>query len=72
MADKVILNEFDILIRDAKYKRFLLNFLHINHISSDISVVAHSLAKYALCIMDFQAWVEQCPSFVLDVVLLEA
>ena len=61
-VDKVILTEFNILIRDAKYKCCLLSFFHIDHISSEINVVAHSLAKYHLCIMDFQAWMEQCPS----------
>ena len=82
-VDSQSLESFGLLIHDVKCFASLfhcIRFSHVrregllySHIKRNDNGVAHSLAKNALCISDFQVWMEDIPSHIgsnlqLDVV----
>ena len=80
-ANSQSLESFGLLSRDVK--RFASLFHHIrfshvcregllySHIKRNNNAVAHSLAKNALCIPDFQVWMEDVPSHIGSILQLD-
>ena len=60
-----------LLIEDVKV--FANNFVRLlySHIKRNGNRVAHSLAKNALCIPDFQVWMEDVPSHIVSILQLD-
>ena len=60
-----------LLIEDVKM--FSNNFVKLlySHIKRNDNRVAHSLAKNALCILDFQVWMEDVPSHIVSILQLD-
>ena len=60
-----------LLIEDVKV--FANNFVRLlySHIKRNGNRVAHSLAKNALCILDFQVWMEDVPSYFVSILQLD-
>ena len=80
-ADSQSLESFGLLSRDVKCFASLfhcIRFLHVcregllySHIMRNDNGVAHSLAKNALCIPDFQVWMEDAPSHIGSILQLD-
>ena len=60
-----------LLLEDVKM--FANNFVRLlySHIKRNDNGVAHSLAKNALCILDFQVWMEDVPSHIVSILQLD-
>ena len=65
------LSPMSLLIEDVKV--FANNFVKLlySHIKRNGNRVAHSLAKNALCILDFQVWMEDVPSYFVSILQLD-
>ena len=80
-ADSQSLESFGLLSRDVKCFASLfhcIRFSHVrregllySHIKRNDNGVAHSLAKNALCIPDFQVWMEDVPSHIGSILQLD-
>ena len=79
-ADSQSLESFGLLSRDVKCFASLfhcIRFSHVrrerlfySHIKRNDNGVAHSLAKNALCILNFQIWMEDIPSHIGSILQL--
>ena len=65
------LSHTGLLIEDVKM--FSNNFVRLlySHIKRNSNTIAHSLAKNALCILDFQVWMEDVPSHFVSILQLD-
>ena len=80
-ANSQSLESFGLLSRDVKRVASLfhhIRFSHVcregllySHIKRNNNAVAHSLAKNALCIQDFQVWMEDVPSHIGSILQLD-
>ena len=80
-ADSQSLESFGLLSRDVKcFARLFhcIRFSHVrrkgllySHIKRNDNGVAHSLAKNALCILNFQVWMEDVPSHIGSILQLD-
>ena len=65
------LSPIGLLIEDVKM--FANNFVILlySHIKKNSNRVAHSLAKSALCMADFQIWMEDVPLHIVSILQLD-
>ena len=65
------LSQMGLLIEDVKM--FANNFVILlySHIKKNSNRVAHSLAKSALCMADFQIWMEDVPLHIVSILQLD-
>ena len=80
-ADSQSLESFGLLSRDVKCFASLFHYIRFSHvrregllyphIKRNNNGVAHSLAKNALCIQDFQIWMENIPSHIGSILQLD-
>ena len=56
------------LIEDIRGSYSLFTQLHYSHVNREYKKVAHSLAKYAMHILDFLVWMEDVPQQFLFVI----
>ena len=54
-----------LLVEDAKEYGTKFRRVLYSHVKRNGNSVAHNLAKYALCILDFQVWMEDVPSHIV-------
>ena len=47
----------------------LFNELHYSHVKREGNIVAHKLARHAICVLDFTVWMEDVPPPLFLVVL---
>ena len=60
-----------LLIEDVKiFSNNFVKFLY-SHVKKNDNRVAHNLAKNALCILDFQVWMEDVPSHIVSILQLD-
>ena len=79
-ADSQSLESFGLLSHDVKCFASLfhcIRFSHVHregllysHVKRNNNGVAHSLTKNALCIPDFQIWMEDVPSYIGSILQL--
>ena len=60
-TDQRSLSSFGPLIDDAKFSSVNFDQLHYSHVKRECNFAAHSLAKFASNILDFQVWMEDVP-----------
>ena len=80
-ADSRSLESFGLLSHDVKCFASLFHYIRFSHvrregllyshIKRNDNGVAHSLAKNALCIPDFQVWMEDVPSHIGSILQLD-
>ena len=80
-ADSQSLESFGLHSRDVKCFASLFHCIRISHVHREgllyshfkrnDNEVAHSLAKNALCIPDFQVWMEDVPSHIGSILQLD-
>ena len=61
-----------LLVDDVKRVANSFERLLYSHVKRNGNIVAHSLAKNALCIIDFQVWMEEVPSHIVSILDLDA
>ena len=60
-----------LLIEDVKmFANNFVRFLY-THVKRNDNRIAHSLAKNALCIPDFQVWMKDVPSYIVSILQLD-
>ena len=62
------LSAVGLLMDDIRYDANLFYHLHDSHVRRESNIVAHSLARYALEITDFVAWIKDIPPPLFSVV----
>ena len=60
-----------LLLEDVKMSANNFVRLLYSHIKRNDNEVAHSLAKNALCIPNFQVWMEDVPSHIVSILQLD-
>ena len=60
-----------LLVEDVKEYGKKFRRVSYSHVKRNGNSVAHNLAKYALCIPDFQVWMEDVPSHIVQFLQLD-
>ena len=60
-----------LLVEDVKEYGTKFRRVLYSHVKRNGNSVAHNLAKHALCISDFQVWMEDVPSHIVQFLLLD-
>ena len=67
-TDQRSLSSFGLLIDDAKFSSVNFDQLRYSHVKKECNFAAHSLAKFASNISDFQVWMEDVPPQLSSVI----
>ena len=65
--DSTFLSSNGLLIDDVRFSARLFTQICYSHVKKEDNKVAHNLARYALCISDFVAWMKEVPRHFLSV-----
>lgn len=68
---KPCLSSYEQMIEDIRYLLLSFSAFAVRHVYRQANIAAHSLAKHALALNSEMVWLEECPPFILHVVIVE-
>ena len=65
------LSSWGLLVEDVKVYGVKFRRLLYSHVKRNGNSIAHNLAKHVICILDFQVWMEDVPSYIVPFLHLD-